>query len=74
MDCVGDQRIEGGNGNDSVIVNEYANIGVAVEGGSGCLLLDPFQKERVVEVGTGSSWVIVYAEFLEGEASETREN
>lgn len=57
-----------------MIVNEYANIGVAVEGGSGCLLLDPFQKERVVEVGTGSSWVIVYAEFLEGEASETRQN
>lgn len=74
MDYVGGQRIEGGNGSDSVIANEYANIGVAGEEGSGYLLLDPFQKERAVEVGTGSSWVIAYVWFLEGEASETREN
>lgn len=74
LGSVGDQRIEGVIESDSVIVNEYASIGAAVEGGSGFLLLDPSQKERGVEVGTESSWVSVYALLSKGEASETREN
>lgn len=61
LGCLGEQCIGGENESELVIVKEHVRIGVVVKGGSGCPLLDPFQKERVFGVGTGHSWVSVCA-------------